>query len=68
MEGGVEVGVVDGGVVGGFGVVGVFVVGVVEFDGFEVGYIGEVYGEEGVGVIYDVRVFFEFGFFVFVEL
>lgn len=68
VEGGAEVGAVDGGVAGGFGVVGVFAAGAVELDGFEVGHIGEAHGEEGVGVTHDARAFSEFGLLVLVEL
>lgn len=43
-----EVGTVDGGVPLRLGVVDVFAARAVEFDGFDVGYVGEAHGEERV--------------------
>lgn len=68
MEGGAEVGSVDGGVAGGFGVVDVFAFGAVEFHGFDAGEVGEAHWEEGVVLTHDAGTFSEVGFLVFVEL
>lgn len=68
VEGGAEVGTVDGGVTRRLWVVEVLAAGAVEFDWFEVGDIGEAHGEEGMGVAVDARAFSKLGLFVLVEL
>lgn len=68
VEGGAEVGTVDGGVTGGLWVVEILAAGAVELDWFEVGDIGEAHGKEGMGVAVDARAFSKLGLFVLVEL
>lgn len=68
VEGGAEVGTVDGGVARRLWVVEVLAAGAVELDWFEVGDIGETHGEEGMGVAVDARAFSKLGLFVLVEL
>lgn len=68
VEGGAEVGAIDGGVARGFGVVEILAAGAVELDGLEVGDIGEAHGEQGVRVAVDARAFTKFRLLVLVEL
>lgn len=68
VEGGAEVGAVDGGMARGFGVVEVLAAGAVELDGLEVGDVGETHGEQGVRVTVDAGTFAKLGLLVLVEL
>lgn len=68
MEGGAEVGTVDGGVPRGFRIVDVFALGAVHLDGLLVGDIGLAHREERMRVADDAGAFAEVGFFVFVKL
>lgn len=68
VEGGAEVGAVDGGVAGGFRVVDVLAFGAVHLDGFLVRDVGLTHGEERVRVADYTRAFAKVGFFVLVEL
>lgn len=68
LEGGAEVGAVDGGVSGGFRVVEVLALGAVEFDELGVGGIGHAGGEEMVCFAVDAGAFAEVAFLVFLEL
>ena len=68
VEGGAEVGAVDGGVARGLWVVDVLTFGAVHLHGFLVGDIGLAHGEEWVGVADYAGTFAEVGFFVFVKL
>lgn len=68
VEGGAEVGTVDGGVAGGFGVVDVFAFGAVEFDGALVGEVGLAHGQEGMAFTQDARTLAKVAFLVLVKL
>lgn len=68
MEGGSEVGAVDGGVSRGLRVVDVFAFAAVEFYGFGVGVVGEAHGEETVASAHYSRTFAEVAFLVFFQL
>lgn len=68
VEGGAEVGTVDGSVARRLWVVEILAAGAVELDGFEVGDIGEAHGEEGMGVAVDARAFPKLGLLILVEL
>lgn len=68
MEGGAEVGTVDGGVAGGFGVVDVFAFRAIEFDGAHVGKIGLAHRQEGMAITHDARTLAKFAFLVLVKL
>lgn len=68
VEGGAEVGAVDGGMARGFGVVEVLAAGAVELDGLEVGDVGETHREQGVRVTVDAGTFAKLGLLVLVEL
>lgn len=68
VEGGAEVGTVDGGVAGGFGVVDVFAFGAVELDGALVGEVGLAHGEERMAFAHDARTLAKVAFLVLVKL
>lgn len=68
MEGGAEVGAVDGSVSRGFRVVNVFAPRAVEFYGTQGRQVGLAHGEERVGCAVDPGTFAEVAFLEFVEL
>lgn len=68
LEGGAEVGAVDGGVAGGFRVVEVFTFGAVELDGLDVGVVRHAHGEERVVFAHDARTLAEIALLVFLQL
>lgn len=68
LEGGAEVGAVDGGVAAGFRVVEIFAAAAVEFHRLHVGEIGHAGWEERLRFAEHAGAFAEVGFFVFFEL
>lgn len=68
VEGGAEIGTVDGGVAGGLGVVDVFAFGAVEFDGAHIGEVGLAHGQKGVAFTQDTRTLAKVALLVLVKL
>lgn len=68
MEGGAEIGAVDGGVAGRFRVIKIFAFATVQLYGLNIRKVGEAGGEERVGEAGNARAFAEVRFFVFFEL